>query len=322
LIYLTKTVFLYHSAQVGHIFFWCCKQIKFLHTAQLTLDFRTSRLGQNVHLPVVVAGLGAASTTFGNTSRYATLGNTFTQCSRLSSENKGSNSGLITSLQEISRTLSKNNFPLPTYTSSVAKYLDIIELEAYQSENKVVFVLLIPLVEPETYTLFRPFPIPILDNRTGLFHILQTTKNYIARDDDSLLYVSLQNLKNCKNLQTKVKICSNLLQYPIDSDAICEAQLLRQQNVLPRTCQTSVLVATDYNVQEVDYNLWLVTISEPLPATVRCGSRNPESQILKTNSIIKLSQPNCNACIGSTRIHSKYLVQERYVSKPFCEDSL
>lgn len=215
---------------------------------------------------------------------------------------------LITSLQEISRTLTRNNFPLPTYTSSVAKYLDIIELEAYQSENQVVFVLLIPLVEPETYTLYKTFPIPILDNRTGFFHILPTTQRYIARDDDSLLYVSLQNLESCKNLQTRLKICSNILQYPIDSDAICEAQLLRQQKILPRTCQTSILAATDYNVQEIDYNLWLVTISEPLPVTVRCGNRNPESQILKTNSIIKL-QPNCNAFIGSTRIHSKYLVQ-------------
>ena len=96
---------------------------------------------------------------------------------------------LITSLQEISRSLIKNNLPLPTYSSNIAQYLEIIELDAYQSDAKVTFVLKIPLTNPETYTLYHLYPIPILDNRTGLHHILPTTEKYIARDDDSLLYI-------------------------------------------------------------------------------------------------------------------------------------
>lgn len=216
---------------------------------------------------------------------------------------------LVTSLQEISRSLSKNNLPFPTYTSNVAKYLDVIELEAYQSDSKIVFVLKIPLLEPETFTLYRIFPIPILDNRTGLFHTIPTTHKYIARDDDSLLYVSPQDLRSCKKIQFNLYICSDLMQYPIDSDAICEAQLLRQSNLLPKTCQTSILMASDYHVQELEQNYWLITISDPLPVTVKCGKRETTTNIIRTNSLLKL-QPECSAFIGSTRIHSKYIIEK------------
>lgn len=214
---------------------------------------------------------------------------------------------LIESLREVSQSLHKNNLPLPTSLSNVAQYIDIIELEAYQTDTKVVFILKVPLVEPESYTLYRLYPIPLLDNRTGLHHLLVTSKRYIARDDDSLLYVSFQNLDNCKMIEFKTKICPDVLPYPIDSDSICEAQLLRQLGELPRTCQTSLIFAKDYNVQELSHNLWLITVSDPLPVTIKCAETDTQTKIINTNSLLRL-QPTCNSFIGSTRVHSRYFV--------------
>lgn len=216
---------------------------------------------------------------------------------------------LIYSLQDISKSLSKTNLPLPTYTSNVAQYLEIIELEAYQSDNKIVFILKIPLIEPETFTLYRIFPIPILDNRTGIYHILPSNLKYIARDDDSLSYVLPQDINKCKPLKPYVKICSNLLQYPIDSDAICEAQLLRQSDKLPKTCETSILLASGYNIQEVEMNYWLISISDPLPVTIRCNNKELVTEMIRRNSLLKL-QPFCNGFIGTTRIQSKPFVEK------------
>jgi hypothetical protein len=216
---------------------------------------------------------------------------------------------LISSLQEISRSLVRNNLPLPTYSSNIAQYLEIIELDAYQSDAKVIFVLKIPLTNPETYTLYHLYPIPILDNRTGLHHILPTNEKYIARDDDSLLYIILRNLDNCKQLGVNTRICSDVLPYPIDSDAICEAQLLKQLAKLPATCQTSLLLARDYHVQELDDNYWLITVSDALPVTIKCANRDIVTQIIITNSLLTL-QPECNAFIGSTRVHARYPVDK------------
>ncbi|XP_050518951.1 uncharacterized protein LOC126893054 [Diabrotica virgifera virgifera] len=196
---------------------------------------------------------------------------------------------LIESLRHISQSLQKNNLPLSIYTSNLPQYLDIIELQAYQLDTRIVFVLNIPLTDAEQYTLYRLYPIPIMDNRTGLHSILTTTHKYIARNDDSLLYLTINSLESCKTLRARTKICYNILPYPIDSDAVCEAQLLKRQERLPRTCQTSVVFAKDYNVQKISMNLWLITVSDPLPITIKCESREVKSEIINTNHV-----PNYN----------------------------
>lgn len=216
---------------------------------------------------------------------------------------------LVASLQEISQSLHKNNLPITPQISKVAQYFDIIELQAFQAGSKVIFVLKIPLTEPERYTLYHLYPIPILDNRTGLHHILSTTHKYIAKDDDSLLFVPLPNLDNCKSLNPSVRLCSNVLPYPIDSDAICEAQILKQLSVVPRTCQSNLLFAKDYNVQKLSNNKWLIAVSDNLPVTVKCTNRDVVTKLISMNSILKL-QPECSAFIGSTRVHASSYQQD------------
>lgn len=214
---------------------------------------------------------------------------------------------LINSLNDISQVLTKDNLPITPTFSNIAKYLEIIELHAFQKDSKIIFVLKIPLVESETYTLFEIFPLPTQDNRTGLHHVVVTSQKYIARDDDSMLYVTFSNIEKCKKLEFSTQLCEETLPLPIDNNAICEAQLLKQQMKMPKTCQTSIILAEDYNVKEIDKNQWLVTISEPLPITTKCTGKEPVSSMIKRNSIVKL-QPECSAYIGSTRIRSKFKI--------------
>lgn len=211
---------------------------------------------------------------------------------------------LVDSLKHISQSLKRNNLPLPISATSIPQYLDIIELKAYQLDSKVVFVLNIPLVEPEEYTLYRIYPIPLLDHRTALHHILSTTYKYIARSDDSLLYIIIEDPEACKSTGRKTRICSNIFPYPIDSDAICEAQLLKQQDHLPRTCQSSLIMAKEYNINKLNLNFWLIIISDPLPLTIKCGNRDIITKILNNNTLLKL-QSECIAFVGSTRIQGQ-----------------
>lgn len=156
--------------------------------------------------------------------------------------------------------------------------------------------------------MYHLYPIPIPDNRTGFHHIISTTQKYIAKDDDSMLYVSPQNPGSCKSLSRNQKICSEMLPHPIDSESICEAQLLKSSiRELPRTCQTSLLLVEEYNVQEIDFNLWLISVSDPLPITIKCEGKDTSTSIAHVNSLLKL-QPDCNAFVGSTRVHAKRLV--------------
>lgn len=210
---------------------------------------------------------------------------------------------LVTSLQEISQSLRRNNLPLPIKLSAVAQYLDIIELQAFQVDSNLIFVLKIPLVEPQHYNTYRLYPIPIFDNRTGLHHILSVSQKFVAKDDDSLMYIPISNLNECKPLYFGTKLCSNLFAYPIDQNAICEARIFKHLTKLPENCQTSFIIGQGYNVQELEDNTWLVINSEPLHITINCPKRDATTELINKNSIIKL-QPGCYAFVGITRIQA------------------
>lgn len=210
---------------------------------------------------------------------------------------------LITSLQEISQNLHRNNLPLSIKLSKVAQYLDIIELQAFQTDSSLIFVLKIPLVDPQTYTAYQLYPIPILDNRTGLHHILSVSQKYIARDDDSLMFLPIPDLDECKQLYMGTKLCSDLFAYPIDNNAICEARLFKNLMKLPENCQTSLIISQGYNVQKLQENTWLVINAEPLHVTINCPKRNSKTEIITKNSVIKL-QPSCYAFVGITKIQA------------------
>lgn len=210
---------------------------------------------------------------------------------------------LVNSLQEISQNLQRNNLPLPIKLSKVAQYLDIIELKAFQINSELIFVLDIPLIDPQKYSVFQLYPIPILDNRTGLYHILSTSQKYIARDDDSLMYILISNLEECKSLYLNTKLCPNLFAYPIDNNAVCEARLFKNLKTLPENCQTSFIISQGYNVQKIDENMWLVINAEPLQVTINCPEQSSKTDIIFKNSIIKL-KPNCYAFVGNTKIQA------------------
>ncbi|KAH1021575.1 hypothetical protein HUJ04_011071 [Dendroctonus ponderosae] len=203
---------------------------------------------------------------------------------------------LVESLKLISQSLLTYNLPL--HSSNVAEYLDIIELQAYQIGPRIVFVLNIPLVDPEKYTLYHLYPIPILDSRTGLHHVLITHFQYLARNDDSLLYATIRNPAECKSIKKNEKICSNVFPYPIDSDAICEAQLLKRLNQLPKTCQTTLIYAAEYNIQEVSQNNHPVIIPYTCCKDIPDNIHLPELKPLKLSKLdvedLKIAQHKLN----------------------------
>jgi len=212
---------------------------------------------------------------------------------------------LVSALQIISQNLQKNNLPLSPREAKVATYLDIIELSAFQTIDKLIFVLDIPLVEPDFYTVYRLYPIPTRDNRTKLHYILPTLQKYIAKADNSDQFITLSEVDNCKEVMINIKLCKNLYSYPIDSNAICEAQLLKTQKFtkLPKNCELVLVYAQDYKIQLLKNNIWLIAVTDQTPITIKCNNIDPISKIIDINSIMTL-QPGCTAFIGTTRVQA------------------
>lgn len=210
---------------------------------------------------------------------------------------------LMSQLSKISQSLQKNNLPLVPTSQNIGKYFDIIELQAYQTYERLVFVLKIPIVEPESYNLFHMYSIPVIDKRTKLFHILLTSQKYLAVSDDTQTYTSLNNLNNCKVLDSQYKLCPNLITYTADNTAICEVKLLRNPDKLPDNCQVSVIYSDDYNVQRINENMWLIAATQRLPVTISCPNMTTQSHLIEQNYILTLTS-TCTSYIGTTRVQA------------------
>lgn len=94
------------------------------------------------------------------------------------------------------------------------------------------------------------------------------------------------------NVTSRALVCQNILPYRIDRDAICEAQLLNGIDILARTYQMVIIIAQDYNVYKISLNQWLIVVADAPAIIIQCGSGDIISQIINTNSHLKLL-PEC-----------------------------
>lgn len=57
------------------------------------------------------------------------------------------------------------------------------------------------------------------------------------------MYIMIKDLSVSKRLTPRRKLCSDLYAYPIDSNAVYEAQLLKNFRTVPKNWQSLVIVS-------------------------------------------------------------------------------
>lgn len=181
--------------------------------------------------------------------------------------------------------LNKNNLPLPGQINIIGQYFGIISYKLSKLINKSsLFLISLQLNLNDIH--YRLYPIPMLDNRPDLHRILDISKIYCKK---FLICVRCINEKLCFDLS-----------YPTDSDTICKAQLLKPSNALPRTCHLNIIfVKTIKSEKQVYKNHWLITVSRPLPVTIKCPNKEVITKI-GVNSLLKLQQ--CSSFIDNAQI--------------------
>lgn len=78
--------------------------------------------------------------------------------------------------------------------------------------------------------------------------VLSISQKYIAKEDNSLMYISVRDLSASKQLGKDQKLCLELFAYPIDLNAMCESQLVKEFISVPNSCESSFISSPGYNV--------------------------------------------------------------------------
>jgi hypothetical protein len=115
--------------------------------------------------------------------------------------------------------ISQDSFPrdleVPVILSQAYAYmlLDISRIESYLVDNKLVYIVLIPLVMPPVYNVFRmiPFPMPV-EGTEGSYTLIQPEKEFIVIDNVKGVFCKFErsDIEKCKRIQFKELIVNKI----------------------------------------------------------------------------------------------------------------
>lgn len=204
---------------------------------------------------------------------------------------------LFTELEHNSNYLPKYcEFPIAITQHNVHELIDISNLISYYSNNKIVIVLKIPLVLPQTYTLYRVIPLPVPHDITkpDSFALISPNTRYVAMTTDRMMYSLLDSVEKCKVIRNVCYVCELTNVLSTIANPTCETLLLSEvRHSLPRLCNAKILYGSIDVFEKINNNKWIYVQSEPGKMHISCDNDlGSHDQILFGTGILSLPK-NC-----------------------------
>lgn len=209
-------------------------------------------------------------------------------------------SELLSQLHFISQNLKHSILPVQPNSNSLPSIINIISLNAFQTEKRLVFVLRIPLVSNDLFNLYHLYSIPTKNLNNDLYHLIIPESKYVGISTDNRLYIPMHSTKDCKAISSNQKLCKDVIPLTLN-DPSCETEVITQ--VSTKKCKPVQISFSDYNIVKLKQNRYILIVSQPIPVVTNCQSQASKTELIKTNSLLYLN-PGCNSFIGSTQLYA------------------
>lgn len=211
---------------------------------------------------------------------------------------------LLREIELISGHLTYGKLPFQPIISNILLYEKILSIKAYSEDNKITFILEIPIVENEDYVYYRLYPLPVFKNKN--FNIIIPSSKYAIVNENKF---ALSNEK-CKEITTEEFICENTNVLPIRQNMPCEIELINySQKVL--NCRLTPINLFDINIRKLQNSFWLVSTKELVVAKQHCDE-HIENIPINGSYLIELSNSNCKIKINDIVIQSHKNIKNKF----------
>lgn len=189
---------------------------------------------------------------------------------------------------------------------SIHSILNVSTLICYYLNNKIVFVLKIPLVTSQEFYLYHniPLPVPHYVERPDSFSVILPEKKYTAITKDKTHYANLDSLEGCKNANVFEYICKIMNIYPLSAHPSCESEILSKVlTTTPLQCKTEFLHGQLDVWKPLMNNRWIFVQSKPTKLSVDCIN----SEVIERNIVgtgIVTIPVHCTAYCRSTKLYT------------------
>lgn len=188
--------------------------------------------------------------------------------------------------------------PIPLSLQNIHDLVDVSKIVCYYHNNKIILILRIPLVLPQTYNLYHaiPLPVPYDISKPDTYVMIAPSKSYLAITVDRMFYSTFDNLDKCKLISEKCYVCELNNVYSTIANPTCETILLSEViNSLPSVCETKLLKGSVDLFHRLSKSRWVFVQSEPGKCHITCeNDENTYDEILLGTGILALRK-DCKA---------------------------
>jgi len=173
-----------------------------------------------------------------------------------------------------------NTFPLDINTESLNDILRISEKTIFFKDSYLIYVIEIPLISSEEYSIYHPIPLPIPHSKQAIF-LVDPEIDYLGVSRDNENFIALDNGKweECITLKP-YKVCrgNHHIQHCAGAE-VCVVSLLVNNQLNPDHCKFKfVSLKTPIWHQLVQTNLWIY-YTQPELGIITCTNPIKNSKI-------------------------------------------
>lgn len=198
-------------------------------------------------------------------------------------------------IESIVKYYGNDNLLFPNYDSNLHRYYDLLEIEAYYSGSKIVFVIHFPVVYPETFTYYHLYSIPTQNSST-----IVPKNSFLIMNENFYQYTSLP----CVNLHPNY-YCpdGNLVDGLQEED--CVFQLLQLRST-PTNCYSIPVRVNKEIFQQIDEAYYIAILPNQTKIETSCS--RTDLTMLQGNYLIHLPY-NCR--FGT---QNQFFINEKIIS--------
>ncbi|KAJ0169658.1 hypothetical protein K1T71_014843 [Dendrolimus kikuchii] len=194
--------------------------------------------------------------------------------------------------------ISKGNleFPVSLSLGNIHYIIDSSTLISYVYNNKIFFVIKIPLITPIKFNMYKILPLPTSRdvNNFKTYVLIQPNNLYMSITDDRLNYALSDNIDDCKNVNQKFSICPLPSILSTIKNPSCETKLLTEVNLeIPEICNFKIIYGNVDLWQKLKDGRYIYVQSKASRLTINC-EQNIKDFTIQGTGILTLNK-NCVA---------------------------
>lgn len=198
-----------------------------------------------------------------------------------------------------------SEFPVALTLQNIHTIINLSDLIVYYYNNKLMFVIQVPLINPTKFNLYKNLPLPTpRDNKNySTYVLIRPSKLYVAITDDRLYYVLLDSITECKHVNKDYIICPMASILSTINNPSCESKLLSEVTLsLPESCDSKVVYGHINIWQKLNDNKYIYVQSKPKKLTTKCNN-NITDYILQGTGILTI-ESNCVAYFETLQLYT------------------